>query len=151
ALTWSGYATAVCPGTKNVDRISWRRSISRMRGSANGPNSPREISAGFVDPSMIQTEVASKSKDRQTDSLGSDVDTATHLPPHMRRSPSDRSRPGIMRARVAAGEWRNTRCHGRLCTDARRGSRSSGRGDHGLDLAPVSGDVLRGVPRQRAH
>src|SRR5439155_4640520 len=91
ALTWSGYATAVCPGTKNVDRISWRRSISRMRGSANGPNSPREISAGFVDPSMIHTEVASKSKDRQTDSLGSDVDTATHLPPHPRRSPSDRS------------------------------------------------------------
>src|SRR4051794_27760583 len=52
---------------KNVARAPRRSSSARMRGIATAPNSPREIVAG-LSVWAIQTDIASKSKDRQTES-----------------------------------------------------------------------------------
>ena len=42
-----------------------------MRGTATAPNSPRDIMLGLVEPiDPIHSEIASKSKPRQTESLG---------------------------------------------------------------------------------
>ena len=56
------------PGTKKVAWISSRASNRRIRGTpTRAPNSPREIAVGVSVPKLpIQTEIASKSKVRQT-------------------------------------------------------------------------------------
>src|SRR5215470_17834196 len=66
---------------KNVAWMSWRRSRSRIRGTATAPNSPRESAATL--PSAISNthgERASKSNVRQTDSFAVGV-TSPALPP----------------------------------------------------------------------
>src|SRR3954470_5242246 len=52
---------------KNVARAPRRSSSARMRAIATAPNSPREIVAG-LSVWAIHTDIASKSKDRQTES-----------------------------------------------------------------------------------
>src|SRR6185437_16195587 len=59
--------SAVCPGTNQVEGIFHSRSMSSSRRAPTTPNSPREIALGEVAWKLpIQTEIASKSKVRQT-------------------------------------------------------------------------------------
>src|SRR3954452_12025131 len=52
---------------KNVARAPRRSSSARIRAIATAPNSPREIVAG-LSVWAIQTDIASKSKERQAES-----------------------------------------------------------------------------------
>src|SRR5262245_52460367 len=95
---------------KNVARAPRLSSSARMRGTATAPNSPREIVAG-LSVLAIHTDIASKSKDRQTES------SATGRNPTAR---AVAARSGHPLQQLARGDLQRTERHGALAHPRRQ-------------------------------
>src|SRR4051812_39950698 len=95
---------------KNVARAPRRSSSARMRAIATAPNSPREIVAG-LSVWATQTDIASKSKDRQTES------SATGGNP---TASAVAARPGHPLEQHPSGDLRGAQRHGPLAHPRRQ-------------------------------